>query len=128
MTKKILETTRLTDLPVGKFASINGNIVYRYAPSNTGREDYPFLELPGIYKIEDHGHLPMLASFGAYESVDKDLATYGYYCDVIDKPEKKHVDNAICILKKSMKDKKLNGLTYVDNYVTLKRYIKPDEY
>ena len=123
MTKKIIGTSKLVELPIGKFASVNGSIVYRFEPYNT---NLPWYTDPatGIFIVEVHNHLPMIDAYNGYEP-EKDPGTFGYYCDPIDKPEKKHVDNAICMLKKAMAKKEINGLTYVDNYVTLKEYLKP---
>ncbi len=122
MTKKTIGTTKLVDLKIGQFASVNGSIVYRYKPYDDGL----YIGENGTFIIEEHNHLPMIDAYRGYE-VGRDTDNYGFYCDVIDRPEKKHVDNAICILKKEMREGKLNGLTYVDNYVTLKGYLKPDE-
>src|SRR5579863_6307840 len=114
VSKKIIGTSKLVDLPIGHFADVNGNIVYRYQRDN-GAVMYWFP--PGIYVIEKHGHQQMQEAYRGY-GVEKHpgIEDRGYFCDPIEKPHKKHVDQAINLLKKAMKDKQINGLTYVDNY------------
>lgn len=124
MAKKLIGTLKLADLLVGHFASVNGNIVYRYEKEDK-RENYWFP--PGIFVIEKHGHLPMHDAYREYISgTPKDQ--YGYYYDVIDVPDRKHVDQAINLLKKKVTEKQLNGLVYLENYTTLMSYIEADEY
>lgn len=124
MTKKIIGASKLTDLQVGHFASVNGNIVYRYKRDDN-KEQYWFP--PGIFVVEKHGHLPMQDAYRAYET-GKDPDQHGYFCDVINLPDRKHVDQAINLLKKEVKEKHLNGLDYLENYTTLMTYIDDDEY
>lgn len=120
MTKKIIGTTKLTELSVGRFASINGNIVYKYKQfdSNT---NYWFP--PGVLLVEKHGHLVMLDAYRGY-GTGKSVDEYGYFCDPIEHPNKKHCDNVIAMARKMMKENTLDGLSYVDILYTMKHYIK----
>jgi len=110
---------RTIDLKIGQFADMNGSVIYRYQPSTIGTGGW----MPGVWFIENHNHLPI---YDAPSGTD-DAGQHCWMVVPIANPDKKHVDQAINMLKKAMKDKQLNGLTYVDNYVTLKGYLKPDE-
>jgi hypothetical protein len=95
---------------------MNGSVVYRYQPASIGSGGW----MPGIWFIENHNHLPI---YDAPTTLDKN-GQHTYMVVPYDVPEKKHVDHAINLLKKAMKDKQLDGLMYVDNYVTLKGYLE----
>jgi len=109
---------KTTDLKIGQFADMNGSVIYRYQPSSIGRGSW----LPGIWFIENHNHLPI---YDAPTVISED-GQYTYMVVPYSNPENKHVAQAINLLKKAMRDKELDGLTYVDNYVTLKGYLKRD--
>lgn len=110
MKKNLIKTI---DLKVGQFADLNGSIVYRYKPENsTGW-------IPGIWIIEKHNHLSV---YDALRYLGE-TGEYYYMVEPIEIPDKKHIDNTICLLKKAMKANELDGLTYVDNLSNLKDYL-----
>ncbi len=121
MSKKIIGTTKLSELPVGHFASVNGSIVYRFASETKFNDIYWFP--PGIMVVEKHGHLVMGDAYRAY-GTGKDPDERGYYCDEIVQPVKKHCDNAIAMIRKMMDEKKLDGLSYVEHIYRLRCYIR----
>ncbi len=121
MGKKLIGTLRLKDLPVGHFASINGNIVYRYRLDDE-RESYWFP--PSVLIVEKHGHLDMGDAYRGYDGGTAEPSKYGYYCDPIEHPDKKHCDNVIAMIRKMVKEDKINGLAYVESLSTTKHYIQ----
>lgn len=105
---------KLTDLKVGQFGDLNGTIVYRFKPDDrTGW-------LPGVWIIEKHNHLSVYDAMGKLSEDGR----YSYMVELVEVPDKKHADNAICLLKKAMRNKELDGLTYLDNLSNLKDCIK----
>jgi hypothetical protein len=105
---------KVRDLPVGKFGSINGHIIYRYIAYSKDKQTW----LPGLLFIEHHNHLDI---YDAATEVDNE---WQYLCEVVEFPEKKHCDNAIAMIRKLGKEGKIDGLAYVDHFSTLKQYIK----
>lgn len=124
MAKPLIGTVKLKELQVGKFANVNGTIVYRYMTDDK-KNTYWFP--PGIFIIEKHNHLNMGDAYRTYSDVGTNQADYGYWCDPIEVPYRFHVDQALNLLQKENREKKLNGLVYVENYETLKSYIRADE-
>lgn len=106
----------MQDLPIGKFADMNGSVVYRYQNPTPNNMTW----FPGVWFIENHNHLPLHEAASGKD----EKGQHAYLVEPYDIPAKKHVDQAINLLKKAVKDKQVNGLTYLDNYVTLKEYLK----
>jgi hypothetical protein len=95
---------------------MNGNIVYRFKPY---LNDIAYW-MPGVIVVEVHNHLSL---FDANVPAS-DTGHWQHAYEPIEHPEKRHCDQAINVIRKMMRDKKLDGLTYVDNLSTLKSYIK----
>jgi hypothetical protein len=117
MTKQQVGTTKLSELPIGWFASVNGTVIYRHGNYDGITVSWPWDK---IYTIEKHKSRSIA---DAFHFID-DLGFVDFMCETIAVPEKKHVDQAINLLTKDVKEGKINGLTYVDNYVMLKEYLK----
>lgn len=108
---------KVSDLPIGKFGSINGNIVYRIEAPTQNNMTW----LPGLLFVEKHNHLTI------YDGMREDTnvgAGWSHMCELIEHPDKKHCDGAIAMIRKLAKDNKIDGLSYVDHLSTLKQYIK----
>lgn len=102
------------ELPVGKFGSINGHIVYRHSPAQPDRQTW----LPGILFVEHHNHTAI------YDGATTINNEWTYLVEPIDKPNKKHCDNAIDQIRKLGRDGRIDGLAYVDHMYSLKQHIK----
>ena len=107
----------VSDLKVGQFAERNKNIIYRFKPKNIsgGYPDW----LNGIYHIDRNPEIPLWHSTNGWTAREE-------YCNLINNPEKKHVDNAIRMLKDDLKKGGIDNLSYVENLSILKNYLKPD--
>src|SRR5690348_14671402 len=99
-------------LQLGMFAEMNGSIVYKYNNKINHMAWFPEC----IWVIEKHGHKPIYEA--RIENEDKNVPSYWtYFVNPVEIPKKKHIDNAICILKKAAKEKKIDGLSYLENYL-----------
>jgi hypothetical protein len=108
---------RIHELPVGKFGSVNGHIVYRITPHVKDNQTW----LPGLLFVEHHNHLTLCDAYKTDETVS---GNWVFMVEQIDFPEKKHCDNAIAMIRKLGKEGKIDGLSYLDHLCTLKSYIK----
>lgn len=112
----------VSDLKVGNFANVNGSIIYRFDIASSRNFWY---DLTGCFTIEKHNHKVMgdwWVSLG--DDTESRRSTYSYMVELIEKPKKKHVDNAIAMLKKDAKEHRVTGLQYLENYTILKDYLK----
>jgi hypothetical protein len=109
----------ISDLPIGTFADMNGFTIYRYQSKDcvSLRETW----MPGVWIIEARLDRSI---FHAPYVIDAD-GQWEYMAIPCGKPAKKHVDQAINLLGRAAENGKINSLTYLDNYVTLKGYLKP---
>jgi len=104
------------NLPVGKFADQNGSVIYKYK-SVTNNSD-------GYWLIERHNHKSMHTKYVPIENPKGGYITWAYIVTPIDKPEKKHIDQAICLLRKASKEGFIDGLCFLENLTTLKELLR----
>jgi hypothetical protein len=106
----------LSELPVGKFANLNGSIVYRYESVIIKGSGW----IPGCWLIEKHNHLTPYDELICIEGE----SDWQYYVTQIEKPEKKHLDNAIAHLKDDCKKGLISGLLYLEHLTRLKELLR----
>ena len=104
------------DLPVGKFADLNGSIIYRFE-SVTTKGGWGYLN--GCWMIEQHNHKTPYD-----EMIQVGEGDWEYFVKPIDNPSKKHIDNTIAILRKTSKDGLLSGLCFLEHLTALKELLR----
>ena len=114
--KMLTPPIRIEDLSPGKFAKMNGSVVYRFKPVTQA------YWLDGVWIVEKHNHL---STWDVPERLEEDGQNH-FYVIPIETPQKKHVDNALLMLKDALKHKQIDNLSYVENWNTLKNYLKSD--
>lgn len=113
----------IRDLKVGQFAERNESIVYRYQKSQI--QLYPFAD--GLFIVQQSPEFRIWQNTPRETIAEKLAPTgqIGHDANGIEVPQKKHVDNAIKMLKDYLNRGQIDNLTYVENYHILKNYLKP---
>lgn len=109
----------LCELPIGKFADLNGSVIYRYE-SVTKDSGW----IPGCWLIEKHNHLTPYDELVNVAEENKYPWNWQYFVKPIDNPKKKHIDNAIAILRDSSKKGLISGLCYLEHINSLKELLR----
>ena len=116
---KIAGKISASKLQVGKFAELNGSIIYRF---DSVIINYAGSFCPGFWMIEKHNHL---TPYDELFLLDKEHpGDWQYFVKQIDKPEKKHIDNAIAILKDNSEKGLISGLLFLEHLIRLKELLR----
>ena len=101
--------TPINNLKAGTFVKCNGSTLYIFRSITTYME-YPSL-YDGIFIVERHPERTLnWTNLETYRSITR--------------PKKKHVDNAIKLLKDHFKFKIIDNLSYIESLSILKNYNK----
>jgi hypothetical protein len=119
----------LNNLEVGQFAERNKSVIYRYRNTIPIITTLWLFEKNGLFIVERSPEVPIWQDTPK-DNIDNAMVTSSKRdtstCNIfyIEKPKKKHVDNAIKMLKDALKDKNIDNLTYIENLNILRNYLK----